>query len=152
MLEAKAKMLVLAVAMVMLLLVVRIAFTELQFPIPVRVYDRFPTPVPTMRRHLDPGAPYRVGGTIFAPVLVSRGKGAEWAPGGSPSRRDVVVIEVAVSESGRVTPGKVLRGISPERDASALEAVREWRYRPTTLRGQPVQVFLVVPMHFQGAV
>ena len=60
-----------------------------------------------------------------------------------------VVLELTVGPEGTVT-GVRTRASSgqPALDASALEAVRSWRFRPATRNGQPVEVQIAVPMTF----
>ena len=60
----------------------------------------------------------------------------------------VVIIECRVDTEGRVVDARVLRG-HPLLNAAALEAVRQWRYRPTLLNGQRVSVLMTVTVHFQ---
>ena len=60
----------------------------------------------------------------------------------------VVVLEAVISPSGSVTNVKVLRGVPLLNDA-AVNAVRQWRYTPTTLNGQPVAVVMTVTVNFR---
>lgn len=60
----------------------------------------------------------------------------------------VVVIACTIAPDGRVADAHVLSGL-PLLDASALEAVRQWRYRPTLVGGAPVAVALTVTVHFR---
>jgi protein TonB len=60
----------------------------------------------------------------------------------------VVIIECRVDIEGRVVDARVLRGHLLLNDA-ALEAVRQWRYRPTLLNGQRVSVLMTVTVHFR---
>ena len=60
----------------------------------------------------------------------------------------VVIVECRVDESGRVADARVLRG-HPLLDAAALDAIRQWRYRPTLLNGNPVSVVMTVTVRFQ---
>ncbi len=53
----------------------------------------------------------------------------------------VVILEALIGEDGSVRDAKVLRSV-PLLDASALEAVRQWRFTPTLLNGVPVQVIM----------
>ena len=59
-----------------------------------------------------------------------------------------VILEATISEQGRVTNVKVLRGI-PLLDNSALDAVKQWRYSPTLLNGTPVPVIMTVTVNFK---
>ncbi len=49
-----------------------------------------------------------------------------------------VQIEATVSKEGAVTNVKVLKG-DPVLARAAVEAVRQWRYKPYYLDGQPVE-------------
>jgi TonB family protein len=62
--------------------------------------------------------------------------------------RGVVVVEVTIGADGVVTDARVLRSI-PLLDAAALTAVRQWRFEPTLLNGQPVPIVATVPVTFQ---
>jgi TonB family protein len=59
----------------------------------------------------------------------------------------VVVAEITVNEAGAVTAARVLRS-NPVLDEAALSAVREWRYDPTIVNGQPVPVKMTVTVNF----
>jgi TonB family protein len=61
--------------------------------------------------------------------------------------RGVVILEVSVAADGTVSDARVLRG-QPFLDAAALDAVRQWRYEPTLLNGQPVPVKLTATVNF----
>ena len=51
----------------------------------------------------------------------------------------VVVLEAQVDTRGSVTSVRIVSG-HPLLKSAALEAVRQWRYQPTTLNGDPVEV------------
>jgi protein TonB len=59
----------------------------------------------------------------------------------------IVVLEVTVDEEGTVTEVRVLRG-HPLLDEAAAAAVRQWRYSPTLLSGEPVPVVATVTVVF----
>jgi periplasmic protein TonB len=61
-----------------------------------------------------------------------------------------VVIETTIESDGTVESARVLRSIPPL-DQAALEAVREWRFKPALLNGAaiPVVVTLTVPFTLQ---
>jgi periplasmic protein TonB len=60
----------------------------------------------------------------------------------------MVIIEATIGPNGDVLDAKVLRSI-PLLDASALDAVRRWRYTSTLLNGKPVAVVMTVTVNFQ---
>jgi len=59
-----------------------------------------------------------------------------------------VILEAILDRNGRIDRVRVLRSV-PLLDASAMEAVRQWRYTPTVLNGQPVQVLMTITINFQ---
>jgi len=59
-----------------------------------------------------------------------------------------VILEAVISEDGAVRSLRVLRS-QPLLDAAAVEAVRQWRFTPTLLNGQPVPVVMTVTVNFR---
>lgn len=59
-----------------------------------------------------------------------------------------VILECIVSPAGRITDVKVLRGI-PVLNTAALDAVKQWTYKPTLLEGVPVSVVMTVTVQFR---
>src|SRR5262245_3989869 len=59
----------------------------------------------------------------------------------------IVILQVTVGVEGNVLEAQVLRG-HPLLDQAALEAVRQWRYSPTVLNGEPVPVIATVSLRF----
>jgi protein TonB len=59
-----------------------------------------------------------------------------------------VILEVIVGRDGSVEGVRVLRSI-PLLDAAAVEAVRQWRYRPALQGGRPVKVFMTIVVDFK---
>jgi protein TonB len=59
----------------------------------------------------------------------------------------VVILEVTVDEEGNVADIRVLRG-HPLLDEEAVRAVRQWKYSPTLLNGEPVPVIATVTVIF----
>jgi protein TonB len=58
-----------------------------------------------------------------------------------------VIVAATIDVDGRVTDAKVLRSV-PGLDQAALDAVRQWRYRPTLLNGVPVSILVTVTVTF----
>ena len=94
-----------------------------------------------------PDAPVRVGGNIRAPIKI-----VDVRPVMPDKARDegisgVVIMEVTIDVDGFVKAARVLRSI-PLLDEAALAAVRQWRYEPTLLNGQPVPVIMTATVAF----
>ncbi len=60
----------------------------------------------------------------------------------------VVIVEAVIDQDGCTRQVKILRGVGKEADAAALEAVRQWVFRPATLEGKPVSVHYVLTVNF----
>ena len=58
-----------------------------------------------------------------------------------------VILEAIIDRQGRVENLKVLSG-HPLLIPAAFEAVQQWRYRPTLLNGQPVEVVTQITVNF----
>ena len=59
-----------------------------------------------------------------------------------------VRLRAIISSDGRITALEVISG-HPLLVQAALEAVRQWRYRPTLLNGEPVEVETSITVNFQ---
>lgn len=60
----------------------------------------------------------------------------------------IVVLRAIISRDGRIESLEVVSG-SPFFAQTALDAVREWRYRPTLLDGEPVEVETTITVEFK---
>lgn len=63
-----------------------------------------------------------------------------------------VIVRLVVDKTGRVQDPEIIEAV-PEGifEASALRAVRRWRFRPATKGGEKVDVYVVVPVKFELA-
>jgi periplasmic protein TonB len=98
--------------------------------------------------HTQPSnKPYQVGGQIREPQKIF--SVAPAYPGIARSARieGIVVIEAVIGVDGAVREARV-RASVPVLDQAALEAVKQWRYRPTLLNGVPVPVVMTVSVRF----
>ena len=59
----------------------------------------------------------------------------------------VVVLDAVIDATGRVTDVRVTRSIQAL-DQAAIDAVRQWRFTPTLLNGEPVSILLTVTVRF----
>src|SRR2546427_304668 len=59
----------------------------------------------------------------------------------------VVVLEAEISKEGTIDNLKVVTG-HPLLIQSAIDAVKQWRYKPTLLNGEPVPVVTTITVNF----
>jgi protein TonB len=62
-------------------------------------------------------------------------------------KEGTVVMEAVLDPTGRVTQLRVIQSV-PLLDQAAVDAVRQWRYTPSTLGGQPVSVLMSITIRF----
>lgn len=61
-----------------------------------------------------------------------------------------VVVEATIDTDGRVADAHVVKSV-PLLDQAALDAVRQWEYKPSTVGGKPVPVVMTVNVQFVGS-
>jgi protein TonB len=95
------------------------------------------------------GEPLRVGGDVKAPVLQSRIE-PQYPEAARKARMEgVVILEAIITAEGSVEDVRVLKSVNPLLDASAVRAVQQWKYKPATLGGRAVRVYLTVTVTFR---
>jgi len=94
-----------------------------------------------------PPPPVRVGGGVTPPKRI--GYVAPTYPSIALAAKisGYVILEATIGEDGTVRDVRVLKSI-PLLDDAAKEAVRQWRFTPTLLNGQPVSVLMTVTVTF----
>ncbi len=89
----------------------------------------------------------RVGGQVEAAKLIFQPK-PEYPPLAKMARiQGTVRLEAIISKDGTIQDLKVLSG-HPLLVKAALEAVQRWRYQPTLLNGEPVEVVTEIDCNF----
>jgi len=58
-----------------------------------------------------------------------------------------VLVQVLVGRDGRVKDARITKSI-PLLDQAAMDAVRQWVFKPALSKGQPVEVWVAVPVRF----
>jgi protein TonB len=92
--------------------------------------------------------PLRVGGDVKAPQLTNRVE-PQYPEAARKARMEgVVILEAIITATGSVEDVKVLKSVNPLLDAAASRAVQQWKYRPATLNGRAVRVYLTVTVTF----
>jgi protein TonB len=59
----------------------------------------------------------------------------------------LVIIEATIDERGNVIDARILKSVNLL-DAAALAAVRQWKFTPARLNGEPLPVVMTVTMNF----
>jgi periplasmic protein TonB len=95
------------------------------------------------------GGPMHIGGSVRAPVLVY-----QVDPEFSEEARKAkfsgnVEVYLWVDEQGNPSHVKVVRGVGMGLDEKAIEAVRQYKFKPAMMNGKPVKVDMYVDVNFQ---
>ena len=93
-------------------------------------------------------APRRPGGDVRPPVKVKDVVPVYPDLARISHVQGAVVLECVIEADGSVTSIRVVQG-TPLLDEAAVSAVRQWRYRPTYLNGEPIAVIMNVTVEFR---
>ncbi len=96
----------------------------------------------------QPAAPVPIGGEVTSVQLISSVPPVYPQLARAQRVSGEVKIDALIDESGRVTGMKVVTGPVMLHQA-AMDALRQWKYKPATLNGKPVSMHLVVTIQFR---
>jgi TonB family protein len=101
------------------------------------------------RRRLEPTGPIRFGGRRQITEPRSSATVPLYPEAARRARiQGVVVLECIIGKNGDVTDVKVLRGLPLGLTESAVDAVRSWKFKPSTLNEKPVEVLYILTVRF----
>jgi protein TonB len=106
-------------------------------------------PPPPVKEPPKPQVPkqIRVGGNVQAAKLISQPRPA-YPPLARQARiQGTVRFNAVIGRDGTIQNLTLVSG-HPLLVPSATEAVRQWRYQPTLLNGEPVEVVTVIDVNF----
>ena len=105
-----------------------------------------PPPVKVVEKPVTPQR-IRVGGNVQAANLIRRPKPA-YPPLAKQARiQGMVKLNAVIAKDGTIQDLKAVSG-HPLLVPAALEAVRQWLYKPTLLNGEPVEVATIIDVNF----
>jgi TonB family protein len=92
----------------------------------------------------------RVGGAVAAAKLIEDTRGPLEYPESARKQgiEGPVTLEVTISAEGVPTEVKVVSSPDDSLSKAAIDAVRQWRYRPTLLNGEPIEVLTTVVVDY----
>ncbi len=95
------------------------------------------------------GGVFHVGGNVRPPSLIFSPEPEFSEEARKAKFSGNVLVYLIVDESGNPTHIKVSRGIGMGLDEKAIEAVRQYKFKPAIMNGKPVKVDLTVDVNFQ---
>jgi len=103
-------------------------------------------PAPAASQRKNPG-PVRIGGKVAGANLIRSVQPVYPALARSARVQGTVEFTATISKEGNIENLTLVRG-HPLLVAAAREAVSQWKYRPTLLNGQPVEVITDITVNF----
>ena len=117
-------------------------------PLPARLVPQNMTSHPSPQYQLPEGV-FRVGGDVKAPVVISRVEPIYPEDARKARVAGIVIIEALIDRNGNVREARVLKPLPFALDQAALDSVRQWKFRPGTRNGEPVDVLFNLTINFQ---
>jgi len=94
----------------------------------------------------------RVGGDIEAPHLITKVQPVYPESARSAGVSGTVILHAIISKDGKPLSLQVMNSqIDPDLARSAVEAISQWRYTPTLLNGEPIEVDTTITVNFSLA-
>jgi TonB family protein len=92
----------------------------------------------------------RIGGSVEAAKVLTRVQPVYPESAKAAGAQGTVVLHAVVGMDGKLLSLQVLNSqIHPDLARAAVEAMSQWRYQPTLLNGEPVEVDTVITVNFK---
>jgi protein TonB len=92
-----------------------------------------------------------VGGNIVAANLVTQVKPVYPQFAHDGGIEGIVRLQGVISVDGTLTGLRVVSSNHPALASSALQSVKQWRYRPAMLNGEPIEISTEIDVEFKIA-
>ena len=97
----------------------------------------------------EPSNDFKIGGNVSRPEVAAKVEPKYSEEARRAKYEGTAIIFVVVDANGRARDLKVLRPLGLGLDEAALDAVREWTFRPGMKDGQPVAVQATIEVNFR---
>jgi TonB family protein len=105
-------------------------------------------PLPESEKGAKPSR-LRLGGEVQASKLVNKVMPVYPASAKTAGVQGTVILHAVIGMDGRPLSLRVMNNhIDPELARAAIEAVSQWRYRPTLLNGEPIEIDTTIMVNF----
>ena len=95
------------------------------------------------------GGVFRVGGGVSSPSLVTKVEPEYSEEARKAKYQGTVLLYIEVDLSGRATNIRVARSLGLGLDEKAIEAVKQWKFKPGYKNGKPVVVAATIEVNFR---
>jgi len=97
----------------------------------------------------EPDGPILVGGDVKAPERVYSPQPNYTEIARKARIQGVVIVQAIIDKEGNVTNIKVLKGLPMGLEEAAVDAMKQWKFKPATLNGRPVTVYYNLTVNFK---
>ena len=92
---------------------------------------------------------YKIGGGVSAPKVISQKEPLYTEDARAAKIQGAVVVTLVVDEAGLPRDIRVVRPLGNGLDEKAIEAVLQWRFKPSLKDGHPVAVHATIEVNFR---
>jgi TonB family protein len=96
-----------------------------------------------------PAGVYRPGGGVRPPSLLLKSEPQYTHEARAAKIQGTVMLQIDISPDGVAENFEVVRSLEPGLDQKAIEAVRQWRFKPGAKDGAPVTVRATIEVNFR---
>ncbi len=96
-----------------------------------------------------PDGTLRVGGDVKAPVVITHVEPVYTEEARKARIMGIVIVEATIGRDGLVKNVSVLKPLPFGLDQAAVDAVKQWVFKPATFNGQPVDVRFNLTVNFR---
>lgn len=96
------------------------------------------------------GEPIRIGGMVQPAMLLKQVKPMYPESAKAQGIEGTVLLNAVIGKDGSLLSVAVAnKSVDPDLAAAALDAVKQWRFRPTLLNGEPVEIITTITVDFK---
>lgn len=123
---------------------------DLTAELPVTADFEIPSPPPVIAPTVAPAfGPIQVTGEVVPPAALFAPRPQYTEPARRVRLEGTVILQAVIDRQGAVTDLEVLKPMPLGLTEAALAAAKQWRFRPATLRQQPVSVYWRLSVTFK---
>jgi TonB family protein len=97
----------------------------------------------------DPATAYRAGGEVSSPILLTKVEPAYSMEARAAGYSGTVYLSTVIGTDGHTKDIRVTNSLGLGLDEKAMDAVRQWTFKPGTKDGQPVNVKASIEVQFK---
>jgi TonB family protein len=98
---------------------------------------------------VNAGSIYHIGAGVSAPVVISQAN-PDFPPGHTEKDfSGTCLVSLVVNSDGLPENVNIVKSLAPDFDQSAVQAVRQYKFKPAIYKGKPVPVALKIEVNFK---